>query len=93
VTELITTERDLTNPDNLKQARFELDRALDETRLAMWAAKWGRAAVEAIENPHAEEEATDEIKRLKTGVKDAVREVKAAITDLENIQDELEQLT
>jgi hypothetical protein len=37
---------DLTRDENIRDARHELERATDPERLAAWAAKWGRAALE-----------------------------------------------
>lgn len=86
------SDTDLTSPDNVIQARFELDRCLEgKAWLAEWALKWGRLALEAIENPEIDPgekvtledeltQAEDHIARLKSAIEDAVTEFDQAMT-------------
>lgn len=80
---MITPTNDLTNADNLAQARFELGRAVSHSMLAAWATKWGEAACEALENlpdPWEIEDLKREVKAADTEVDNAAMEV----NDLEN---------
>lgn len=88
------SDTDLTSPDNVIQARFELDRAMASSgyaQLSSWAVKWGRMALEAIENPEIDPgekitledeltQAEDHIVRLKSAIEDAVIELDQAMT-------------
>lgn len=45
------TRLDMSDRENLKDAEFELSRAgNDADRLAVWAAKWGEALLERIDD-------------------------------------------
>ena len=97
MTELGTTDTDPTRPDNVIQARFELDRAMQSSgyaQLSSWAVKWGRMALDAIENPvrefdeedFAEVEADaaraeEAIAKLSTAVETAIVKIDQAMED------------
>lgn len=73
---------DLERPDNVVQARWELDRCSTGEHLAAWAEKWGRSALELLDTTDlraeveaAQTEATefeDEVDRLRLTVQEAV---------------------
>lgn len=56
------TLTDLTVPDNVTQARYELSRAVDrgdDSALAAWAKKWGESALLAAEEGPDREDALE----------------------------------
>lgn len=83
--ELIITDRDLTDPENLKQARFELDRCDTEAMFSTWAQRWGRAALTALENLPDPEEIID----LMHDVEFAEADAKAATDNYEMAHEKL----
>lgn len=90
MTEVGTTLTDLTNPDNVTQARFELDRAMAASGYAQcsaWAVRWGRAALDALQNPETDIEID-----LRSDLKDAHETLNDTERELVDAQDELRAL-
>jgi hypothetical protein len=97
MTELGTRETDLTRPDNVIQARFELDRAMASSgyaALSSWAVRWGRMALSAIENPVREfdeedfseveadaAKAEETVAKLSTAIETAIIKIDTAMED------------
>ncbi len=90
MTEVGTTETDLTNEDNRKQARWELDRAMlssDYAQCSAWAVRWGRSALDALDDP-----ATDVTEDLQDELKAAENELSSTEIILSDTQDDLRDL-
>jgi len=51
---MILTRQDLSDEENLTEARWELQRATDDAAMAAWARKWGESSLAAMDDLHAE---------------------------------------
>lgn len=77
---VLLTQRDMSNDENLKDAAFELERALDDHQLARWAQRWGKALIAAIRDPEVDEseleearDAANNAEKYSDGLSDAIR--------------------
>lgn len=85
---VVLTERDLSDPLNREQMRWEMDRLTTPNEHAMWVKKWGAAIVERAENAPDPEE----IEELKDQVAELEKDDDALITARSQISDAIRAL-
>lgn len=91
-----TTDRDLTLAENVKQARYELDRAGDDgAQLATWARKWARPACLALDLQEDRSAEVEIAEKEATEAEEALAHARSRCEDaskqLENVLDLIEE--
>lgn len=80
-----TTLRDLTDADNVLQARHELRRAASTDALADWARRWGEPAMTALGQQADGEEAIEATNQEATEAEEALCRIKGRCDEADKL--------
>ncbi len=84
------TNTDLSDHENLVQARHELRRADTATSLAAWADRWGEAALDEIQDPSCDDDELEDLRTELAAEEARVGELNDELKTLEGQYDALE---